>query len=96
MEDLRQNMKNLKSTRRRRALGASLDAVLAQFPSEDNVRRAVAVHVSTILWKETYVLIPDLCALAPTTLHAPLLFFDYKCMFCLIFDVGKRAYIYGV
>lgn len=34
MEDLRQNMRNLKSKRRQRALGASLDAVLADFPSD--------------------------------------------------------------
>lgn len=38
MEDLRQNMKKLKSTRRQRALGASLDGVLSQFPSEEHVR----------------------------------------------------------
>lgn len=35
MEDLRQNMADLKSARRRRALGASLDAVLSRFPAED-------------------------------------------------------------
>lgn len=38
MENLRQNMANLRSTRRKRALGASLDLVLSQFPSEDHVR----------------------------------------------------------
>lgn len=37
MDDLRQKMANLKTARRQRALGASLDAVLAQFPSEDKV-----------------------------------------------------------
>eukprot|EP00903_Cladosiphon_okamuranus_P021895 g20127.t2 len=36
MEDLRQNMKNLKSTRRKRALAESLDTALSQFPSEGN------------------------------------------------------------
>lgn len=38
MEDLRHNMANLRSTRRKRALGASLDLVLSQFPSDDHVR----------------------------------------------------------
>ncbi len=38
MEDLRQHMKNLKSTRRRRALEASFDAVLSDLPSDENVR----------------------------------------------------------
>lgn len=34
MEDLRYNMTHLQSTRRKRALEASLDAVLSKFPSE--------------------------------------------------------------
>lgn len=38
MEDLRYNMTNLKSIRRQRALGASMDVVLKQFPSDDHVR----------------------------------------------------------
>ena len=38
MEDLRQNMATLKSSRRQRALGASIDAVVSQFlPDDDSV-----------------------------------------------------------
>lgn len=50
MEDLRQHMKNLKSTRRRRALEASFDAVLADFPSDEKVR----IRISKTIVVDTY------------------------------------------
>ena len=37
LDDLGHSMRNFKSTRKKRALGASLDMALSQFPSEDRV-----------------------------------------------------------
>ena len=37
LDDLGQSMRSFKSTRKKRALGASLDVALSQFPSEDGV-----------------------------------------------------------
>lgn len=44
LEDLGQSVRSFKSTRKKRALGASLDVALSQFPSEDGV--------STVFWED--------------------------------------------
>lgn len=53
MEDLGQSMRNFKSTRKQRALAASLDVALSQFPTED--------RVSMCLWEYC---IPRVCFFA--------------------------------